>query len=149
MTTHSSILAWRILMGRGTWWDTVHGVAQSQTQLKQLSTQHTHAGAGCHFLLQGIFLTQRSNPRLLHLLHCQEDSLPLVPPGKPLLSKHNLPRFINNVLKWGHNNLACSSVLNCTIKFNQSVLACRHYMLFWCKEPNSFQKFSEVAGYLV
>ena len=29
---------------------------------------------GCHFLLQGIFLTQRSN---LHLLHWQVDSLPL------------------------------------------------------------------------
>ena len=31
-------------------------------------------GVGCHFLLQGIFLTQRSNP---HLLHWQADSLPL------------------------------------------------------------------------
>ena len=31
--THSSILAWRILMDRGTWWATVHGVAKSQTQL--------------------------------------------------------------------------------------------------------------------
>ena len=29
MATHSSILAWRIPMGRGTWWATVHGVAQS------------------------------------------------------------------------------------------------------------------------
>ena len=26
-------------------------------------------GVCCHFLLQGIFLTQRSNPRLFHLLH--------------------------------------------------------------------------------
>ena len=32
--------------------------------------------AGCHFLLQRIFPTQRSNPRLLCLLHWQEDSLP-------------------------------------------------------------------------
>ena len=40
-------------------------------------------GVGCHFLLQGIFSTQGSNPCLLHLLHCQVDSLPLVPPGKP------------------------------------------------------------------
>ena len=30
---------------------------------------------GCHFLLQGNFLTQRSNPHLLSLLHWQEDSL--------------------------------------------------------------------------
>ena len=34
MVTHSSILAWRILMDRGAWWATVHWVAQSQAQLK-------------------------------------------------------------------------------------------------------------------
>ena len=33
MATHSSILAWRILMDRGAWWATVHGAAKSQTQL--------------------------------------------------------------------------------------------------------------------
>ena len=32
---------------------------------------------GCHFLLQGIFLTQGWNPCLLCLLHWQVDSLPL------------------------------------------------------------------------
>ena len=31
MSTHSSILAWRIPMDRGAWWATVHGVAKSQT----------------------------------------------------------------------------------------------------------------------
>ena len=34
-------------------------------------------------LLQGIFLTQGSNPRLLHLLHWQASSLSLAPPRKP------------------------------------------------------------------
>ena len=38
--THSSILTWRIPKDRGTWEATVHGVAKSQTQLKQLS-MHT------------------------------------------------------------------------------------------------------------
>jgi len=33
LATRSSILAWRIPMDRGTWWDTVHGVAKSWTQL--------------------------------------------------------------------------------------------------------------------
>jgi len=33
MATHSSILAWRIPMDRGTWWATVHGVTKSQTCL--------------------------------------------------------------------------------------------------------------------
>ena len=36
-----------------------------------------------YFLLQGIFLSQGSNPHLLHLLHWQAGSLPLAPPGKP------------------------------------------------------------------
>ena len=40
-------------------------------------------GVGCHALLQGIFLTQGSNPSLLYLLHWQAGSLPLIPPGKP------------------------------------------------------------------
>ena len=38
MITHSSILAWRIPMDRGAWRATVHGIAKSRTQLKQLST---------------------------------------------------------------------------------------------------------------
>ena len=37
MTTHSSILAWRIPVDRGAWWATVYKVAKSQTWLKQLS----------------------------------------------------------------------------------------------------------------
>ena len=41
-----------------------------------------HTGVDCHFLLQGIFPTQGSNPGLLHW---QVDSLPCDPPRKPLL----------------------------------------------------------------
>ena len=43
-----------------------------------------NTGMGCHALLRGIFLTQGSNPHLLHLLHWQTGSLSLAPPGKPL-----------------------------------------------------------------
>ena len=43
-----------------------------------------NTGVGCHFLLQGIFLTQGSNSLLLHW---QVDSLPL----------HHLRRHINNI----------------------------------------------------
>ena len=36
---------------------------------------------GCHALLQVVFPTQGSNPRLFRLLHWQAGSLPLAPPG--------------------------------------------------------------------
>ena len=39
-----------------------------------------NTGVGCHFLLQGIFLTQGLNLHLLCLLHWKADSLQLVPP---------------------------------------------------------------------
>ena len=55
-----------------------------------------NTGVGCHVLLQGIFLTQGSNPCLLHLLHWQAGSLPLAPPGKPMLCIHTL--FIHQKL---------------------------------------------------
>ena len=42
-----------------------------------------NTGVGCHFLLQGIFLTQRLNMHLLCLLHWQADSKPLRHLGSP------------------------------------------------------------------
>ena len=55
-------------------------------------------GVGCHFLLQGIFPTQGSNPGLLCLLHWQADSLPLShlrrPPAQgshPQMTTHSIP----------------------------------------------------------
>ena len=50
----------------------VHGILQARR-------------GGCHFLLQGIFLTQALNPHLLCLLHWQASSLPLAPTGKPVM----------------------------------------------------------------
>ena len=43
-----------------------------------------NTGVGCHDFLQGIFLTQGSNPLLLCLLHWQVGSLPLAPSGGSL-----------------------------------------------------------------
>ena len=43
MATHSSLLAWRILMDRGAWKATVYGIAESD-MTEQLSTaQHSTA----------------------------------------------------------------------------------------------------------
>ena len=80
---------------------TVHWVAKSQTQLKRLNMPadtHTWTAAhhaplslgffrqeywsGCHFLLQGIFLTQGLNPYLLCLMYCRQ-ILYLLSLGKP------------------------------------------------------------------
>ena len=44
-----------------------------------------NTGVGCYFLLQGIFLTQGSNLRVLRFLHCQVDSLPLGHPEEAIL----------------------------------------------------------------
>ena len=42
-----------------------------------------NSGVGCHFLLQGVFLTWGSNPCFLCLLNWQADSLPLSLLGSP------------------------------------------------------------------
>ena len=47
-----------------------------------------NAGVGCHSLFQGIFLTQRLNPLLVHW---QVDSLPLSHLGSPLETMLFLP----------------------------------------------------------
>ena len=52
----------------------VHGISQARI-----------IGTGCHFLLQGIFLTQGSNLHLLCLLYCQADSLPSKKPEGQLI----------------------------------------------------------------
>ena len=55
-----------------------HGL-QSTRLLHPRDSLGKSTGVGCHFLLQGIFLTQGWNPCVLHW---QADSLPTLPPGK-------------------------------------------------------------------
>ena len=50
-------------------------------------------GLGCHYLLQGIFLTYGLNPHILCHLHGQVDSSPPSQPGKP---KYILKLFLND-----------------------------------------------------
>ena len=66
-------------------WTTAHQALLSMGFSRQ------EYGVGCHALLQGIFPTQRWNPRLLYLLHQQVGSLPLAPLGKPYMKTFNFP----------------------------------------------------------
>ena len=45
MATHSSILAWRIPVDRGTWWATVHGVTKNQIRLSNQASTGAQGGA--------------------------------------------------------------------------------------------------------
>ena len=58
-----------------------------------------NTGVGCHFLLKGIFLTQKSNP---HLLHWQADSLLLShqrnPPLKVQFTKQDCCLFFITII---------------------------------------------------
>ena len=49
-----------------------------------------NTGVGCHFLLQGIFPIQGSNPGLFSFLHWQVDSLPVVLVAESCLTLYNL-----------------------------------------------------------
>ena len=51
-------------------------------------------------ILQGVFLTQGSNPSLLCLLHWQVGSLPLVPLGKPTLGKGPAVKEVFDLTPW-------------------------------------------------
>ena len=61
---------------------TTHGLWPAWL-LCPLNSPGKNTAAVCHFLLQGIFLTQGSNPCLLCLLHWQAGSLPLRHLGSP------------------------------------------------------------------
>ena len=72
-------------MDREAWKAAVHGVAKSRTRLSDFTFPfHFHpsknTGVGCYFLLQGIFLTQGSNPGLLH---CRQTLYHLSHQGRP------------------------------------------------------------------
>ena len=63
-----------------------------------------NTGVDFHFLLQGIFPTQGSNPHLLHLLHWQASSLPLAPHEKPPTTILPCSYALSVVLQSGNQN---------------------------------------------
>ena len=76
--------------------------------LSPWSLSRKNAVVGYHFLLQGIFPTQGLNLHLLHLLHWQAESLPLVPPKKPKLYLRSFvgQAFVDKVMSLLFNMLS-------------------------------------------
>ena len=62
-----------------------------------------NTGVGFHFLLQGIFPTNGSNLYLSCLLHWQEGSWPLAPPGKLWVGMSK--ETVTEMLLWDNNVL--------------------------------------------
>ena len=77
-----------------------------------------NTGVDGHVLLWGIFLTQGSNPLLLHLLHWQACSLPLAPLGKP--------KWINN----------CKRINNSSHQLLYTECLCPTKIPMWILKPN-------------
>ena len=59
-----------------------------------------NTGVGCHYLLQGIFPTEGSNPCLLCLLHWQVGSLPVeLSPGRYVSTCLSQSFFLGKIIK--------------------------------------------------
>ena len=82
---------------------------------------------GYHVLLQGILLTQWSNPRLLRLLHGQAGSLPLAPPGKSPGRGAPVQRLMPHFLDIGLKKLlSVLQTIECLFLF------CWKFSCFYC-----------------
>ena len=81
------------------------------SSVQGISQEARNTGAVCHFLLQGIFLTQGSNPSLLHW---QADSLPLSHQGSPrlllLMLFSEVQLWKKSVQCWEAKALGCSDI---------------------------------------
>ena len=103
-----------------------------------------NTGVSCHALLLRIFLTQRSNPRLLHLLHWQVASLPLVPPRKPTQTFRYPPISENRRAPKGLLQQACSHItlpLESQVPCNSPHFTSPHFQLLMEFYPSLYVHF--------
>ena len=94
---------------------------------------------GCHFLLQGIFLTKGSNPHLLCLLHCRRILYQLTYQGSPSVAKMKL--YVNSDF-FGRNrtlslqlNSVCSEGLVCRERTSDSLCSVHWLQLTQLRHP--------------
>ena len=97
-------------------------------------------GVGCHFLLQGIFSTQGSNPHPLCLLHWRADSLSLHHLGSPILLWDKAVIIVGSKVK---DNCKCPAFV-----FYLKLLGCSDLSLMFPLSPLSkcnFQWIKDLA----
>ena len=80
-TTEHLSTAQRIHFCMRVWSVQPHGLYSTRLLCPWVSPGR-NTGVGCHFLLQGIFLTQGSNPHLVCLQHWQAHFFTAEPPGE-------------------------------------------------------------------
>ena len=116
----------------------------------------TNTRMGCHALLQGIFQTQESNPSVLHLLHCQVDSLPLRHQGSPYTYFIYFLKLINNpVTKISTTHMLCFSSFHfpaCPLRSTVGIILSFSYsygfvflVLEFCIKLTLYMKFISVT----
>ena len=112
--------------------------------------------AGCHFLLQGIFLTLGSNPCLFHLMHWQVDSLPLCHLGSSYVSVRT--SFMNKQLAIQHMHChppvgvskPCHAIQDFFTSLNYPVVcSIWHYQNSKLNFPRNFNDLVELLGHWV
>ena len=123
MATHSSILAWRILMDRGTSWATVHEVAKSQTRLTKHSIVYLHDLASLKSLSYRVLRASR----LMNTPTCWERSTCPTPQGQKLL--HSGPFQISPHSWHPAVHLSWTFIMTFIIKWNWSEITQSHLTL--------------------
>ena len=91
-----------------------------------------NTGVSCHFLLQGVYLTQGLSPHLLRLLHWQVNSLPLSCLGSPYRLQYSMKTLLSCTLRNQNIHVTCSM---------QNSLFCDiHFVVVVCHPTHSFSK---------
>ena len=83
-----------------------------------------NTGVGCYALLEGIFLTQESNPHFLCLLHWKADSLPLSHLGslENAYRRQNEQQFLPNCQLFLYTKITVYSVIFCSRLYSSKMV---------------------------
>ena len=91
-----------------------HRLAAQQAPLS-MGFSGKNTGVGCHFLLQGIFPTQESNPGLPHCRQTQADALNSEPPG-------SLVKVHKALIRLARGLMSMSKLSQSLFHFNKTLL---------------------------